>query len=104
MTKEVKKVLSLGQDDKIWRNSWDLVSPESEIRKWDFYGLRPWILKYTPRNGKVLEAGCGLGRWNFYLSNLGIDIEGLDFSGETINSLKAGRKTMATTYHSLKAM
>ena len=45
---------------------------------WDFYGGRPWILRHTPRHGKVVEAGCGLGRYVFYLSRLGIDVEGLD--------------------------
>ncbi len=54
---------------------------------WDYYGLRPWILKYTPRYGKVCEAGCGLGRYNFYLNHFGIDIVGLDFEKKTIDYL-----------------
>lgn len=54
---------------------------------WDYYGLRPWILKYTPRYGKVADAGCGLGRYVFYLHRLGIDIVGLDFEKKTIDYL-----------------
>ena len=65
-----------GQDPAVWDSQWENISPEKEIRKWDFYGLRPWILKYVPRYGKVIEAGCGSGRWVFYLSRLGINIEG----------------------------
>jgi len=79
---------SIGQKQEVWTNEWKALTVESEIRMWDFYGLRPWILKYTPRFGEVLEAGCGLGRYNFYLSHFGIDITGLDFSEETINHLK----------------
>ncbi len=76
-----------GQEIESWEEWWDQTTPESEIRKWDFYGLRPWILKYTPRFGKVVEAGCGMGRWVFYLSRLGVEIEGLDFIGPTIAKL-----------------
>jgi ubiquinone/menaquinone biosynthesis C-methylase UbiE len=77
----------IGQKTKVWSDKWKQLSPESDIRMWDYYGLRQWILKYTPRYGKVLEAGCGLGRYNFYLSRLGIEIIGLDFSEETIEFL-----------------
>lgn len=82
----------LGQKIENWAQEWERLSPESEIRMWDYYGLRKWILKYTPRYGKVLEAGCGLGRYVFYLSKFGIDITGLDFSEKTINFLKKWQK------------
>lgn len=78
---------NLGQKKDIWKKEWKKLSPLSEIQMWDYFGLRPWVLKYAPRNGKVVEAGCGLGRYVFYLSQLGIDIEGLDFSEETIQFL-----------------
>lgn len=83
---------SLGQDESIWTNEWEQLTPESEIRMWDFYGLRQWILKFTPRHGKVIEAGCGLGRYVLYLSEMGIDIEGVDFSQSTIEYLNNWKK------------
>ena len=70
---------NLGQSITTWAEAWEGFTPESEIRMWDFYGLRQWILKYVSRYGKTIEAGCGLGRFVFYLSQLGIDIEGIDF-------------------------
>ncbi|MBN2519288.1 MAG: methyltransferase domain-containing protein [Bacteroidales bacterium] len=85
-------IKSSGQDKDIWTNEWKNLSIESEIQMWDYFGMRPWIVKYTPRHGKVIEAGCGLGRYNFYLSHLGIDISGLDFSAETIEHLKSWQK------------
>jgi ubiquinone/menaquinone biosynthesis C-methylase UbiE len=78
---------SIGQDESVWSNEWGQLTPESEIRMWDFYGLRHWISKYTPRFGKTIEAGCGLGRYVFYFSRMGIDIEGVDFSQPTIDYL-----------------
>ena len=81
-----------GQKIEVWQQEWEHLSPESEIQMYDYFGLRQWILKYTPRFGKVLEAGCGLGRNNFYLSNFGVDIIGLDFSKNTIEFLKQWQK------------
>jgi len=71
-----------------WDLEWQRLDPEKEIKMWDFYGGRQWILKYTPRFGTVLEAGCGLGRYVFYLAELGIDCIGLDFSEEAIATIK----------------
>jgi ubiquinone/menaquinone biosynthesis C-methylase UbiE len=79
---------SLGQNIGVWTEEWRRLSIESEIEMWDYYGLRPFVLKYTPRFGKVVEAGCGLGRYNFYLSHFGVNIAGLDFSEEIIEQLK----------------
>ena len=79
---------SEGQKEQVWTDIWSETDIVTEISMWDYYGLRPWILKYTPRYGKVLEAGCGLGKFNFYLSHLGIQTIGLDFSKEKIEFLK----------------
>lgn len=78
---------STGQDKDKWTNEWKSLSVESEIQMWDYFGLRPWILKYVPRKGIIVEAGCGLGRYVFLLTKLGIDIDGIDFSDETIEFL-----------------
>lgn len=83
---------TLGQSPDVWTNEWENLSPESEIKMWDYFGVRPWVLKYTPRFGRVLEAGCGLGRYNFYLSHFGVDTIGLDFSEKTINFLNEWQK------------
>src|SRR5438445_6400131 len=79
---------SMSTNCSAWDEFWQGITPEAEIKMWDFYGGRPWILKHTPRHGKVLEAGCGLGRYVFYLSHLGIDIEGLDFHKPTIEAVR----------------
>ena len=83
----MSRIENIGQDKKVWTDTWQKLSPESEIKMWDFYGGRQWITKYVPRNGKTIEAGCGLGRYVFYLAQMGIDIDGLDFSEEAITFL-----------------
>lgn len=74
-------------NSSMWGTFWRGITPESEIQMWDFYGGRPWVLKHTPRYGKVIEAGCGLGRYVFYLSLLGINIEGLDFHEPAVRAV-----------------
>jgi ubiquinone/menaquinone biosynthesis C-methylase UbiE len=78
---------SKGQNISVWSEFWEKHTPETEINIWEFYLVRHWIMKYTPRFGKIIEAGCGLGRVVFYLRELGIDIEGLDFDKDLINNL-----------------
>ena len=78
MTEPYRSTTSRGEE--IWDSRWATLTPESEIRMWDFFGLRHWFLKFTPRHGTVLDAGCGLGRYVFYLSELGIDCVGMDLS------------------------
>lgn len=82
---------SLGQKSTVWDNWWGGVTPNSEIKMWDFYGGRQWITKYVPRFGKTIEGGCGVGRYVFYLRRLGIDIEGIDFSDEVIKKLEEAK-------------
>jgi SAM-dependent methyltransferase len=57
--------------DSEWRTFWHGHSVESEIAMADFYGLRHVLLKFLPRHGAIVEAGCGLGRYVFYLRSLG---------------------------------
>jgi len=42
-----------------------------------------------PRNGKILEAGCGLGRWVIYLRNKGFDIRGVEISEAAVRMMRA---------------
>jgi len=88
----MEHIENTGQNKKVWTDTWGKYSVESLIKKWDYWGLRQWILKFVPRYGKSLEAGCGMGRNNFYLESLGIDIDGLDFSDETIPLLNSWKK------------
>lgn len=44
-----------------------------------------YINKYFDRSHKLLEAGCGTGRWVKYLHDKGYDICGLEISHETVN-------------------
>ena len=42
--------------------------------------LEPAFIRYLPREGKILEAGAGRGRWVFYLRRRGYDGVGMDLA------------------------
>ena len=50
--------------------------------------LEPAFIKYLPREGKILEAGSGRGRWVFYLRRRGYDIVGMDLARTEIAAAK----------------
>lgn len=47
------------------------------------------LLKYLPKNGKILEGGCGTGQYVYAFKKLGYDITGIDYAEKTINRIKA---------------
>ena len=49
----------------------------------------PYILKYMPYNGVVLEAGCGLGRYVEFLLRRGFNIVGVELSQDTVDAVRA---------------
>jgi len=51
----------------------------------------PYILKYIPKGGKIVEAGCGLGRFVVYLSERGFDIQGIEINRDAVNIVKKRR-------------
>jgi SAM-dependent methyltransferase len=47
----------------------------------------PYIQKYLPKDGVVVEAGCGLGRFVKYFADRGYDIHGLELGGEAVHAI-----------------
>ncbi len=60
--------------------SWVGETVEQNILLCDYQLIAPVFLQYLPRTGKVLESGCGLGRWVFYLRRKGYTITGIDLA------------------------
>ena len=75
-----------------WDAQWKMSFPKKSFEKaeqghlWQFQEL---FAKYLPREGRILEAGCGIGQYVLALKVLGYDIEGVDWAPETIKAVKA---------------
>ena len=74
-------------DSAYWDQLWN-----KKLRP-DYYAKPPrqllgyhskYFLRYLPREGRILEAGCGLGKNVLGLRRLGYDCEGIDYASESI--------------------
>lgn len=74
--------------NQVWNSIWSDRTVEQEIKMGDFYSGRQFILKYLPRWGVSIEAGCGLGRYVFYLSDLDLNIIGTEISEIALNKCR----------------
>lgn len=70
-----------------WDDRWIAVEDLQYLICWTKASQR--ILKrtfprYLPKEGRILEAGCGLGQWVTVLREWGYDVEGIDLSSVAI--------------------
>lgn len=56
--------------------------------------ILPTILRLLPKQGRILEAGCGLGRWLIYLRTLGYAMYGMDISDESVKAIHGYEKSI----------
>jgi len=77
-----------GKDCKYWDSNWESQQIEEAVRYCDVDYLRPYFLKYFPREGRILEGGCGLGQYVIYYKKLGYDMTGVDFAEATVRKTK----------------
>jgi len=59
---------------------WSHDSIESHLALCDYETTLPVFLERLPRDGVILDAGCGLARWVLYLRRHGLRVVGLDQS------------------------
>ncbi len=67
---------------------WQGETVEENIELCKYQTIEPVFRKFLPKQGKILEAGCGLGRWVFYLRQLSYDITGIDLSDTAVRLAK----------------
>ena len=74
-----------------WTNIWSqedikLYDP-SFFEQHEYYKLILPYLNRLGRGAKILDGGCGLGKWTIFLNSKGYDVTGVDISKETIDKL-----------------
>ena len=78
-------------DAKFWDLHWEGILTEgigSIMRNLEGSFLAQMMKKWLPKEGKILEGGCGLGQWVLYLKGKGYNIVGVDFAKATIKQVK----------------
>ncbi|WP_310604582.1 class I SAM-dependent methyltransferase [Anaerosporobacter sp.] len=64
----------------------------NEMIQWERPNLKKWelaVTRFFPKNAKLLDIGCGLGREAFVLSDMGFKVVGIDISQEVIQQVVA---------------
>jgi len=61
----------------------------AEHRQLTFYQTSyHYLLKHHPPPARLLEAGCGIGRWLIPLANHGYDVIGIEIEAEAIKTIR----------------
>lgn len=69
-----------------WDAHWKQHPPEPMTGMGMYCGFRDAIDNYMPRDGLIIEAGCGNGNTARTIRAAGFDIEGVDFAPEVIDA------------------
>lgn len=69
--------------------SWLSDTMEDNIALCASQTIEPVFNTYLPKDGKILEAGCGLGRWVIYYRQKGYDIIGIDLAKDAVAMAKS---------------
>lgn len=49
--------------------------------------VTPHLMRYLNKEWNILEAGCGSGRFVYYLNSLGYNVQGIEINTETVSVL-----------------
>ena len=73
----------------LWDSMWTARTIEQELAACDLETpARDSFLTYIPKGGRIIDGGCGFGKWVIYLKRLGYDIVGIDNNELAISKLK----------------
>ena len=78
-------------DVEYWTDLWKRAGEASYVRASRGHlphQLRQTFRRWAKRGGRTLEAGCGLGHFTVAADALGYQAEGLDWSAETIETIR----------------
>ena len=79
----------------IWEQMWTIRNVEQELSACEMESPpRDLFLSYIPGEGRILDAGCGIGKWVIYLHRLGYDILGIDSNELAVTTLKEYDRTL----------
>lgn len=74
---------------KWYNNNVDLYTNKSAVL---LYEQLEYFISQMPKNGKILDLGCGPGHDTEYLTKKGFMVTGIDFSSNMIDYAKKNRK------------
>ncbi|MBI2013507.1 MAG: methyltransferase domain-containing protein [Candidatus Colwellbacteria bacterium] len=75
--------------ENFWKEKFDRASLETYYKSFrKTPRVQKILIKYLPKDGKILDSGCGSGIWTHWLKEKGYNVEGIDISKNTISFIK----------------
>jgi SAM-dependent methyltransferase len=68
---------------------WKLEGGEVNLDDCRIEFIHDVLLEHLPKNGLIVDAGCGVARWPIYLRQRGYRVFGVEWSQEACNIAKA---------------
>jgi len=68
--------------------SWNEEEFHDLLRSCEKDEVTSYLLRYLPKDGKVVEAGCGLGRFVKFLADRGYDMDGIEYDPEAVRTVR----------------
>jgi len=81
-------------DVSFWEQHWrEHFSPDVYLRaeKGALGLLEDPLTRWLPKQGRILEAGCGIGQFVLALRARGYDAEGVEWAAETVEKVRSAR-------------
>ena len=75
--------------EEIWRQQRGRKRDDNQIVRREEYRIIAPYLKLLPKNARLLDGGCGLGKWAVFFSEKGYSVVGMDLARGTIEKLQA---------------
>jgi SAM-dependent methyltransferase len=84
-----------GGEADFWDEGWSRQAVADAVACCALHPLRDPLARLLPRDGLVLDGGCGIGSWSIYYSQRGHRVLGVDFALGALGALKAAAPSAA---------
>jgi SAM-dependent methyltransferase len=78
-----------GGDADFWEEGWTRQAVADSVACCALHPLRDPLARLLPRDGVILDGGCGIGTWAIYYRQRGHRWLGVDFAVQALGTLKA---------------
>src|SRR4051794_16366787 len=84
-----------GGEAGFWEEGWSRQAVADAVACCALHPLRDRLAGLLPREGLILDGGCGIGAWAIYYSRRGHRMLGVDFAAGALTALKAAAPAIA---------
>src|SRR3954471_12005517 len=84
-----------GGEASFWEEGWSRQAVADAVACCALHPLRDRLAGLLPREGLILDGGCGIGAWAIYYGRRGHRMLGVDFAAGALTALKAAAAAIA---------